>query len=71
VFPSYRCTTIDHMGAPHVYEALFTPAQFRAVTIEPFPECATLRNCRHLLHVWNKASTDKPRHYELVQAPEK
>lgn len=71
VFPSYSCTTKDHKGNDFYYEALFSPAQFRAITAQPFPECATVKNCQHLLHIWNKASTDRQCSFRLEQAPAK
>lgn len=70
VFSTYHCSTKDYKGNDYEYEALFSPAQFRAITAVPFPECATMKNCRHLLHIWNKASTDHPRIYTLRTAPQ-
>jgi hypothetical protein len=63
VFPRYRCSSTDHKGEPYVREDYFTPAQFRAITAESFPECATVTNCQRLIGIWNRAGVGR---YEFL-----
>lgn len=63
-FPRYRVTGPDSNDEMFVREAFFTPAQFRAITGAPFPECANHIQCQRLIAIWNKTA---PRHtYELI-----
>lgn len=52
----YRYKGVDVDGYPYEYETFFTPAQFRAITTEPYPECVSAYNCSRLIDIWNRAS---------------
>ncbi|MFV8603956.1 hypothetical protein ACNRDG_06505 [Ralstonia pseudosolanacearum] len=54
IVPKYRVTTVTHDGLPYCREETFTAAH--SSTAAPFPECATLVNCRRLIEMWNRAS---------------
>lgn len=64
-FPRYRCHSIDVNNQPFTYESNFSPLQFAAITAQPFPECATVENCMHLLRTW----TSEKSSFELVLIP--
>lgn len=54
--PRYEFRGVDHQGQPYSYTLFFKPAQFRAITIVGYPECATVANCAHLVDIWNRCN---------------
>lgn len=66
-FPVYRCTTTKVDNTIVTYEMFFKPIHFRPITSSPFPECATPKNCLHLIEIWNRAGAGRYK-YELIDA---